>query len=531
MNDFRYNEITGDDFQNNEIGSQFNNNKLRNGQFYKNDIGNGFNYNKIYWNFYGNLIGNGYYNNDIYCPFYDNVIGDYFQDNNFGDINDPSNNEFYENKIGYSFGSNNITGQTYNNLIGNDFDNNTITSQIYDNIIGNNFSNNTISSDFTNNQIFSDFKGNLITDGGNFEFNTVGWGFLANQFSGYCGGNIFGTLILENDFYGDVNSNIINNWFAGNVIGDEFSNNKIGNYFQSNIIGIDFQNNVIGSNFQDNTIDDGFGFGGGNYQGNKIGNNFSENTIGEYFYNNTIPDNFYNNTIGDYFQWNIVDTWINGVDFTFYYGNVTAFTYTALGTNAVDGIYTGLGGVTSGKGIGATFDVEVSSNTVTGVSGNTQGKLYICGDTITISGVLIGGYDNAIDTYSDNIVSQTGTTGTYNGILATGGTGVNATFDVEVDGLGVISTLNKSNFGSGYTNGDSLVIMGSLFGGTDGVDDITITITSLITDNIQISVGVVPPSPSVYEGYTCNIFKNSANNDRLSYYDENDILTIKNINE
>jgi hypothetical protein len=246
---------------------------------------------------------------------------------------------------------------------------------------------------------------------------------------------------------------------------------------------------------------------------------------------NTIPDNFYNNAIGEYFQWNIVNTWINGIDFTYYYGNVTAFTYTALGTNAVDGIYTGLSGVTNGNGVDATFDVEVSGNSVTGISGNTQGKLYICGDTITVSGVLIGGYNNAIDTYSDNIVSQTGATGSYyNGISATGGTGVNATFNVGVDKFGSIEYININKFGSGYTNGDSLVIVGSLFGGTDGVDDITITITALITDNIQISVGVVPV-PSVYEGYTCNIFKNSANTDRLSYYDGSDVLVIKNINE
>jgi len=512
-NDFRDNQISGDDFQNNEIGNQFHSNVLRNGQFYKNDIKNGFNNNIIYWNFYGNVIGNGYDENEIYCPFYDNIIGDYYNNNNLGDINSPSSNQFYENRIGYNFYNNSITADTNNNIIGNDFENNTILS------------------DFLYNQIFDSFKGNLITENGNFEFNTVGFGFSANQLSGYCGGNIFGSVTIDNDFYGDVVSNTIDNWVSNNIIGDEFVNNKIGNYFQNNNIGIEFQNNVIGSNFQDNTINDGFGFGAGNYQGNKIGNNFSENTIGEYFYNNTVPDNFYNNTIGNYFQWNIVNTWINGIDFTYYYGNVTAFTYTALGTNAVDGIYTGLSGVTNGNGIDATFDVEVSGDAVIGVSGNTEGKLYVCGNTITISGVLIGGYNNAIDTYSDNIVAQTGTTGTYNGISATGGTGVNATFDVEVDGFGVISTLNKNNFGIGYTNGDSLVIVGSLFGGTDVVDDITITITGLITDNIQISVGVVPPAPSVYEGYTCNIFKNSGNIDRLSYYDENDILTIKNINE
>jgi len=425
-NDFDQNEISEGDFQNNEIGNQFNNNIIRNGSFYKNDIGNGFNNNNVYWDFYGNVVGNGFNDNELYCPFYDNVIGDYYENNNLGDIDNPSNNDFYENRIGYRFYNNNITADTYNNIIGNDFENNTILG------------------DFIFNRIFDSFKGNLITDGGNFEFNTVGWGFSANQLSGYCGGNVFGELVLDNDFYGDVANNTIDNWFSNNIIGDEFVNNKIGNYFQNNNLGIEFQNNVIGSNFQDNTIDDGFGFGAGNYQGNKIGNNFSQNTIGEYFYNNTIPDNFFNNTIGEYFQWNTVNTYINGIDFTFYYGNVTAFTYTALGSTATDGTYTGLSGTTNGNGIEATFDVEVSLGSVIGVTGNTQGKLYITGDTITI--------------------------------------------------------------------------LGSQIGGTDSVDDITITVTG------------ISKKPSVYEGYTCNIFARSDYNYRLSYYDENDILTITDIN-
>jgi len=379
------------------------------------------------------------------------------------------------------------------------------------NKIGNNFRSNTIDSDFGYGG--GEPYGNIIND--NFENNTIGQfaynNVIGNEFKDNTVGDNFGYNTIENDF-------------KNNTIGDSFGGNDIENFFSANSIGDSFAGNDIENVFSGNSI-------GNIFTGNSIGNFFGTNSIGDNFVSNNIGNEFNDNTLGDYFRWNVFNTSVNSVDFTINYGNITGFSYTALGSTAQDDIYTDLIGTTNGNGVNATFNVEVSGNTVIGVSGASQGKLYICGDTITISGTEIEGYNNAIDTYSDNINSQTGSTGTYFDISATGGTGVNATFEVEVDEFGVISTLNIQNLGSGYTNGDLLVIVGSLFGGTDGVDDITITITNLITDNIQISVGVVSPDPSVYEGYTCNIFERKGGNKRLSYYDESDVLTIKNINE
>ena len=122
----------------------------------------------------------------------------------------------------------------------------------------------------------------------------------------------------------------------------------------------------------------------------------------------------------------------------------------------------------------------------------------------------------------------TGTTGTYSNILAQGGSGSNAYFDVTVvDDLVDEATLDAP-FGSGYSVGDVLTLPGSSFGGTE---DITITIDSIYSDDVIITVSSVSQPPSVYEEYTCNIFKNSALSNRLSYYDASDVLTIKNINE
>jgi len=268
---------------------------------------------------------------------------------------------------------------------------------------------------FGSNTIFGDFKGNYIR--GAFAGNKIDSTVGGNQFSGNTYLNNIGSLTFDNDFLGDVYGN---NWagdFYLNVISDSFSSNSFGKGVYQNIIGQDFfsnnikenfyentigdgfQTNQIGSYFNNNIIDDYFGYGYGDPQGNKIGSNFYNNTVGEYFYNNTIPDNFEENTIGEYFQWNIINTKIDNTDFTINYGNITGFSYTATGTSATDDIYTGLVSTTNGIGVDATFNVEVSGGTVIGVSGNTQGKLYHTGDTITILGTQIGGTD-----INDNVV-------------------------------------------------------------------------------------------------------------------------------
>jgi hypothetical protein len=125
------------------------------------------------------------------------------------------------------------------------------------------------------------------------------------------------------------------------------------------------------------------------------------------------------------------------------------------------------------------------------------------------------------------VSSVTGVTGSYPNIFAQGTGGENATFDVEVvDGLVNSVVLNQG--GTGYTVGEILTITGSVFGGTE---DISITVDSVYSNGVIVTVTGVSQTPSVYELYTCQIFKNSSLTNRLSYYDESDVLTIKNINE
>lgn len=62
-------------------------------------------------------------------------------------------------------------------------------------------------------------------------------------------------------------------------------------------------------------------------------------------------------------------------------------------------------------------------------------------------------------------------------------TGFGATFTVTRDGAGTISVVTLVAFGQGYEVGDVLTIEGSLIGGVDGVDDLTITVDTTTAQN------------------------------------------------
>jgi hypothetical protein len=403
--------------------------------------------NVFYITFRGNKFGNSCYNNTFFDDCDNNTVGNYF-------YNNITDNDFDGNVIGNYYYNNRITSNFQYNKIGENFYNNYIVqNSFYRNNIGNDFRDNQISGDdFQNNEIGNQFNNNVLRNG-QFYKNDIGNGYNGNEIYTSFYGNLIGNGFNDNQIYCQFYENNISEVFANNNLGNpnsygsfDFNDNRIGNNFYNNTCLGTFAYNSIGSDFYDNIIEDGFGYGYNSSQGNVIGNYFYQNTIGEYFYNNTIVDGFYNNQVYHYFQMNNVKSpYISGVDFTQYYGNIIDFTYTANGSTATDGLYTSLTASTNGDGINATFDVEVASNSVIGVSLDDDGKFYGLNDTLTILGSQIGG--------------------------------------VDVD------------------------------------DDIVITVTD------------ITQTPSVYESFNCEIFRNSNNTDRLSYYDGNDILTIKNINE
>jgi hypothetical protein len=381
---------------------------------------------------------------------------------------------------------------------------------------------------FENNDIQDKFKGNYILEG--FYSNSIGYGFSNNELSTDFSSNITATYVYDNNFYGSAYLNEIGDFFEGNNIGDEFNSNKVGANFYSNNIAYGFSNNQIGKGFYNNEIEEGFGFGGGNSRNNIIGDYFQNNTIGEYFYNNKVASYFENNTVGYYFQRNNIDTEIYGENFIVNYGNILALTYTSSGTTSTDNYYT-VSGNTNGHGTNSTFGVTVSGGTISSFSLINDGNQYVVGDTITIPGNIIGGQIGVISSFdASNGLGKNGTDGSYFDVTVTGGSGSNATFNIDVTS-GTVSNISLSNGGGSYLIGNTLSVSGSQFGGTNSVDDFIITVNSLYSDNINITVTAVSATPSVYDSYNCQIFERKGGNRRLSFYDENDILTIKNINE
>lgn len=376
---FRDNLIICDNFNDNVIGDNCYDNKIfNNSDFVDNQIGVGFNNNIIYSSFEDNEIGNGFDNNVINGNFNNNSIGNQFNNNTIL-------TEFIKNSIGYYFYDNNIASYFNSNRIGNEFESNTIGDE-----------EDPGEYDFENNVFGNDHKGNLFLD--YFADNILGNHSTANEFTGSANGNKFGNYVIFNTVGTQFYSNVIGEGFFSNQIGDYFNNNRIGNAFEDNNIGDYFSHNAIGNRFEDNNIGDNFGFGGDEDRGNQIGNNFRMNTIGRYFYDNNIGDRFISNTVGKYFQFNRIETPL-GVDFTQNLGNIQGVTHDPK--EGTDGNYSGISPTsTSGIGVNAVFEIQVTSGFVSDVIFTNPGNQYEVGDTVTLSAVPFGGSGDLVLTVS-----------------------------------------------------------------------------------------------------------------------------------
>ena len=187
-------------------------------------------------------------------------------------------------------------------------------------------------------------------------------------------------------------------------------------------------------------------------------------------------------------------------------------------------------GNTNGHGTNSTFGVTVSGGTISSVILLNAGNQYEAPfDTITIPGNLIGGQTGVIDAFT-LIDNPTGLgDGTYTGLTVSGGSGSNALFDIEVFG-GTFSTINLNDGGSGYIIGNTVSIIGSYFGGTNSVNDVTITVDSIYSDDVNITITSVSPKPVVYTTTNATIVRDY-NLDIKLYYLGTTGLGIVNINE
>jgi hypothetical protein len=431
---------------------------------------------------------NIYYSDEDENDFDDNVIGNFFQNNTIL-------SRFDRNSIKNSFENNYIIAVFQNNFIGDNFSDNRINinndeNNFDNNNIGNNFNNNNIYEKFYQNRIFNDFNNNNLYN--SFYKNEIGCQFDENTIGDFE--DIGAAEFYQNKIGNIVKGNLFIGQNYGNEYGENFTSNELLSTY-SNKFGYECIENTLGENFSNNIIGNHFGLPingntvGNYFQYNNISNNFNSNTIGINFAYNIIGNNFENNTIGDDFGFGGGESRGNKI------GNY--FTNNTIGEYFYD-------------------------NTVTDV-------FYGCtvGNYFQLNDIKIQNVDYDFTTNLHKIVtiafSATGSSaidGTYSnipGATTTSINGTNSTFDILVNS-GIVTSVSISNPGKFYEDNDDIIILGTQIGGTDGTDNIEIRVTDIYT-------------PAAYENYNCDIFKRKDGEYRLSYYDEDDILTIKDIDE
>jgi hypothetical protein len=155
-----------------------------------------------------------------------------------------------------------------------------------------------------------------------------------------------------------------------------------------------------------------------------------------------------------------------------------------------DEVYTGITtGIVGGSGSGASFTIERNSiGDIDSVEIVNGGSGYQVGNQLLIPGSLIGGGGNIQTiTGTGTIV---GTAATYTGLTGTtSGSGVGAEFTIERNGSGSIVLFEVETPGIRYQVGDTITILGSLVGGIDVTDNITLTVTGVgDEDSILVSI-------------------------------------------
>lgn len=333
---------------------------------------------------------------------------------------------------------------------------------------------------------------NYVGDYSNlFSWNGVSYILANNVFRGssYVN-NTFGDGCGNNTFDDDCTNNIIGNYFYNNITDDDFDGNIIGNYFRNNRITSNFQYNRIGENFQNNYI---------------VQNSFYRNNIMNYFSDNIISDNdFQNNEIGSQFSNNILR---NGQFFKNDIGN---------GYNN-NNVYSEFYGNLIGNGYN-------NNNIYSRFFENTIGEIYENNNIGT--NLTIGIYY-----FSDNKIGNQFTNNTCYGSFQYNTIGTDFRSNEVQDGFGFgVGSPQGNRIGNNFNDNT----IGEYFYNNTISDNFTNnTVDNLFQWNIVNTAvnGVCLSTGMLYDITTVNVFKNKNGDDRLSYYDELDVLTIETLTE
>jgi hypothetical protein len=470
---------------------------------------------------YGNKFGDECYNNSFGGDcFYNEVVGGF------------SHNVFYydfrENIVGYDCSDNTfLEDDCYRNRIGTDFYENIVTGQMWRNLIGNDYNNNIIIQDFQNNHILNQFNNNKIID--DFYKNNIGNGANNNWFFRNVYGNTIGNALNQNKVYANFNDNInISEYFNNNVIYSVFFANNISTNFQNNTVGksseiedYQFYQNVIGNLCKGNSFTGNFYMNqiGENFYGNLTSYDFRRNRIGTDFYFNTIEVEFQDNSIGNYFYSNSIKSNFQQNMIANGFNNNTIkdfFAYNIIGNdfyaNLIENDFGFGGGVSRGNKIGNKFqncdigEYFYDNNIVDSFTDNTVGE-YFQYNSVKNSVGLVNFAQNLGNILTVSYGSPSGVDNSYISLPSTTtGSGTGATFDITVAG-GVVTSAIVNVSGSKYAVSDTVTVAGSLFGGVDGVDDLTLTVLT------------ISDTPAVYTTANCDIFRQSDGSLLLQTYE------------
>jgi len=419
--------------------------------------------------------------------------------------------EYFNNTIGNDSYNNTFNDDCDNNQIGDSFYNNSTNDDFDGNIIGEGFNNNYITSNFNNNRIGSDFYSNTLL-GGSFYRNNIGNGFNNNVWTDYdFQNNEIGNQFNNNKIYNDFYNNDIGNGYNGNQSYSQFYRNLIDNGYNGNTLYSEFYENNIGFNFYNNTIGNNLNIGGTDFRGNNIGSYFESNTIKFNFLSNNILNDFYNNDIYCAFIKNSI---LNGFN-----------------TNTIGGV----------DNLGLTFENNQIMNNFKGndIQGNFWSNQL---KTDFKANEILGefGYNNIGFGCSPNI---------FSGITIHNNIGDNFSFNICYGSFSynTIGTYFNSNevqdgFGFGGSNAQGNRIGNNFIDNTIGEYFYNNTISdnfysNTIGDSFQWNIvntevnNVCLSTGMLYDITTVNVFKNKNGDDRLSYYDEVDVLTIETLTE
>jgi hypothetical protein len=468
-----------------------------------------FDYNDFNVNNYVGNYANSYVYDENSFILANNVFqGSTYRNNTFGDMcyNNSFDDDCWNNTIGNYF-YNNITDDDFDgNVIGNYFNNNRITPNFQYNRIGENFQYNyLVQNSFYRNNIMNGFEYNTIS-GNDFQNNEIGSGFNNNVVRyGQFYKNDIGNGYNYNKVYSEFSGNLIGNGFNLNNLYCQFYDNTIGEYYNDNTIGlilnpssVQFYSNKIGNSFYSNTIS-------GETSNNVIGNRFENNTIYSDFNNNKISNEFKGNMMLQSFEGNNIDSFVGGNQFSggTYANNIGSYTF--------DNDFLGQVGGNDWRGnfylntIGDNFN----GNSFYGeINNNTIGNNF---------------YGNNIQSYfNNNTIGDGFQTNEIKNYFNENTIG---------DGFGYGSAIPQGNkIGNNFYNNS----VGEYFYNNSIPDNfVENTIDNFFQWNIVNTAvsGICLSTGMLYDITTVNVFKNKNGDNRLSYYDESDVLTIETLTE